>query len=442
MANHEESQDSWADDVSLLYPEKGWKPDEGELTMLEIEGVNSPPKQKVRTTPSEKEKTTDSKDAVKESNAPSPGADRIPFLKRKAKPFSVFLLAWLGTLSITIAVALGYFYNFLEAYENAYQASRPYHDMEEIVSLLESRDYDTLYHMLTMKPEIGEFETFDNVKNYFNLLLEGTQLDYQPSQNYSEDFPEYHITANGYIVGTLALRKSQTDAHEYNFPKWYISSFELYSEPQYDFRILAPSNCSISINGIPLSDSYRYSMGESYDAASYVSDYVTLPTMERYKIDGLYEAPVITAYNSFGEETEVTFNSRTGFYEVSFGVDSANASSMQAFAIETVSAYANYISNDLPDDGLDAYFVEGSEILYMIKAGTSRQYFAAHTSSEIQNAEVVDFVVYSQDCFYCEVHLEQCLDLSYYSEPEIIPVVGRFYFVRIDGEWKVCNIRY
>ena len=443
MHNHSNyNDDSWADDVSLIYPENGWKPDDGELTMLEIEGVNTPPKKTAA-------KETASKDAPGEKittketasvDVPKTATDTETASKRN--PFRMFMILWLGCLSITIAVLLGYFYEFLCRYEDAYQASRPYHDMDYVLEQLETRNLPAVYNMMTVKPTISEWETTDNVYRYMDTLLGDAQFDYTETPSHLEDYPEYYITADGYIIATVALMKSQTESLAYDFPVWYISSFEFYTEPQYDFRIEAPENCTVSINGIPLSDTYCYEDSISMNDAAYMAGYADLPDGVRYYGDGLYEAPVITAYNCFGEEAPVTFNTSTGIYEVGFGTNSSEEAALQAYAIEVVSAYANYISNDLPEDGLDNYFVEGCEILEMIKAGTSRQYFAAHSTPTIQNEEVLDFILYSEDAFYCEVYLEQNMPLTYYNEPEIIPITGKFYFVRIDGQWRVCNIRY
>ena len=69
--------------------------------------------------------------------------------KNKIHPFRMFMIIWLGILAITISVLLGRFYNFLENYEAVYQASRPYHNMDELLTHFYNLDVNT--NMKTVK---------------------------------------------------------------------------------------------------------------------------------------------------------------------------------------------------------------------------------------------------------------------------------------------------
>ena len=174
--------------------------------------------------------------------------------KNKIHPFRMFMIIWLGVLAITISVLLGRFYNFLENYEAVYQASRPYHNMDELLTHFYNLDVNELYNLMTVKPVTNEFETEENVKHYMQTLLEDKMFTYYETQASSKELPEYFVAADGYVVAKVALRKVVGETLEYSFPKWYISSFELYSDAQYSVRIEIPSNYSISINGISVSD--------------------------------------------------------------------------------------------------------------------------------------------------------------------------------------------
>lgn len=422
--------DGWADDVSLVYPEGRWRP-EGELTSVSTNTEEEPAS-------GEQEQTTSSSS----SNLASPKKVTKSKGKKKRNTFRTFMIVWLGSLAIIIAIALGYFYQFLERYEAAYQISRPYHDMDDIMSVFESRDIDTIYNMLTLHPVICDFENEDTIKGYMLSLLADKELTYVKGNHYTEDYPEYYIEADGYIVAELSLLKSPVESHDYGFPVWYISSFEFYTIATEECRIEAPENCTVYINGIAVSDNYCCQDHIELEENVFVQPYASLPQVRDYYTSGLYTAPTVTAIDCFGNPSPVSYNAETKTYEVAFSSASDDAESMKQYAIDAVTAYANYVSNDSPDDALDGYFASDCEILAMIKANTSRQYYTAHHTPEIKNVEVVDFIVYSEDVYYCEVYLEQHMLLSWGGDPEIVPTDAHFYFVNINGEWKVTGIQY
>lgn len=428
--------DGWADDVALVYPEGGWKPDEGELTTLNLETPDASFEHSAGKSPSNDPSTVEDTRTAAEIVLQSQTAG-----KPKTHYFRTFLILWLGLLSIAISFALGYFYDFLDSYETAYQASLPYHTMDGIMQSFYDMDMDTVYKMQTDLPVITKFETEETVKLYMSDLLEGKTLSYEKTSYYSEDFPEYQILADGYVVATVSLRKSQTDHLEYDFPVWYVSSFTFYTQPLEYFHIEVPENFTVYVNGIELDDEY-YVSRTSPEENMFVEPYQTLPDIKTYQGDGLYASPTVTAVNSFGTEYVVLPEETTGNYIIPFPTDCPDAEAMKAYASEVVSVYANFVSDDTPDNALDPYFPEDSTLLPLIKANTSRQYYTSHQTPEIQNIEIKEFIAYNEDVYYCEVYLEQSMVISSWRDPEIVPTDGRFYFVRIDGEWKVSAIAY
>ncbi len=360
--------------------------------------------------------------------------------KNKIHPFRMFMIIWLGILAITISVLLGRFYNFLENYEAVYQASRPYHNMDELLTHFYNLDVNELYNLMTVKPVTNEFETEENVKHYMQTLLEDKMFTYYETQASSKELPEYFVAADGYVVAKVALRKVVGETLEYSFPKWYISSFELYSDAQYSVRIEIPSNYSISINGISVSDEYAYETGIEIDDEKYFQNYITdFPTLEKYYCTGFYEEPSLYATNFFGTQADIVWNMDRGIYEVPFSLPD-DYEEIAEYATQVVTDYAFFISQDAGDDALDKYFPEGEELLKMIKASTSRQFFTHHSETHMENIQLNDFIMYTPDCVYVGITMDQHLKI--WSGDEVVPINGNFCYVKIDGEWKVCAIKY
>lgn len=422
--------DGWADDVSLVYPEGSWKPDDGELTKLDM------PETKRKYSHSTKQKK------VKKTYREIPADPTLQERKKtKVNPFRLFMIIWLGTLSILIAIGLHYFYNFAENYEKVYQESRPYHRMDDVISVFQSEDMNAIYQMLDIAPEITEFETTENVKHYIAELLNDVTFQYIPTANYLEDLPEYYITANDYIVATVALRKNPTEYLSYGFPIWYISSFDFYTEAQHSCKIQAPDNCIVYINGIAVSGDYLYQSQIQLEDSDYVKDYAALPTYVKYECSGLYEAPVITAVNSFGQPVPVTLNTSTGIYEAGFGQpDEDTLNNMQSIALKVAEDYANCISHDLQFSDIENYFLPESTILEMLRLGASNNYFAKHTTPVIDDKIIKRFTAYSDKVFMCEISLNQYMNV--YGREEVVNTDLTYYFVLTEDGYKCCNIVY
>lgn len=360
---------------------------------------------------------------------------------KKTSPYRICLICWLGALSIAIAIGLGYYFDFLVDYENVYQSSRPFHKMDEIMLSFEQMDMDTIYNWISQKPEINAFETEENVKNYMRRLLSDATFSYAETDNSFEERPEYYIFANDYIIAKLSLKKRTNEYLPYGFPIWDISDFEFYTQADYECSVLTPNNGTIYLNGIPVSDDYCYQRVIVIDERSYVEDYATLPAYRKYRVDGFYEEPSLTAVNSFAQACPIAFNRETGMYEVDFGEPEPQMTEeMKSYAIETATAYANCISHDISTTELATYFVPDCPILDRIREGVRTNYFSPHTTPVISNEEIKRFTVYSENVYVCEVSLQQ--DLVAYGRPETVITDLTFFFVNTPEGWKVCNIMY
>jgi hypothetical protein len=152
--------------------------------------------------------------------------------------------------------------------------------------------------------------------------------------------------------------------------------------------------------------------------------------------------PTVTAYAADGSEVPVVYDSEASKYYVDYPRDCPDREAMENYAAKAVSAYASFVSGDLPESELRRYFTPNNRFLYyMTHAGLT--YFTRHLDEEIHSTEILDFISYSDDAFYCEVKVEQYLTMEWGPrEPEILITDGKFYFVRINDEWKVSGIEF
>ena len=172
----------------------------------------------------------------------------------------------------------------------------------------------------------------------------------------------------------------------------------------------------------------------------YFQNYITdFPTLEKFYCTGFYEEPSLYATNIFGTQADIVWNMDRGIYEVPFSLPD-DYEEIAEYATQVVTDYAFFISQDAGDNALDKYFPEGEELLNMIKASTSRQFFAHHSETHMENIQLNDFIMYTPDCVFIGITMDQVLKM--WSGDEVVPINGNFCYVKIDGEWKVCAIKY
>ena len=461
--------DGWADDVPIQYNEKTWKPSEDELTIIDIDDTRNmallsddvideynrthntmaTDADIVRASrPSRKKQANDNEyreDTVSEEKYTEDEYEDTPSKKKffgRVHFFRLFIIVWCGVLAICAAIFLGFFYNFLDNYQKAYEESLPYHTMDNIMDHFRVNDMDTIYNFITAKPELSAFETPEILEEYMSMLTQDKVLKYVEASPFNADFPHYYIMADDYIIADVNLRKSQTDTYKYNFPIWYISSFEFYTDAQHNFKLEAPSTYSISVNGIPLTADNITKNNITLDAQEYFKDYTTLPKVVQYSGEGLYMRPEITAYDSLGNEAEVTFDDNKGVYTVALGSTIEGEDEIKELAIRFISDYANYISGDVSDHALDSYFLPESDMLSLINAGTYREFFNSHVGTEISNEEVTEFIVYNENAVFVRVNLDQNILFNHSGEGSVQHLNLGVYMLKTDSGWKVCTMQY
>lgn len=222
--------DGWADDVSLMYPDESWKPDDDELTIVSIEESED----------NDNELLNDENDKKH---------------KRLSK-FAIFLMLWSLLLISVTAILLFSFYDRLERYETAYTASLPDSYVQNFISLYSDNEIDAIYGQITSLPSLSEFENDISLKTVIAKDCVSGNVTYRET-DYDDDYT-YDILINSKKVAAISIRTAEAKSDEFGLPTWYISSFEYLFIPLDDFYINAPKNANVYINDILLTDDYCY----------------------------------------------------------------------------------------------------------------------------------------------------------------------------------------
>ena len=122
------------------------------------------------------------------------------------------------------------------------------------------------------------------------------------------------IKADDFILARLDLTRSSAESLKYGFPIWELSDFEMYTDAPESFLIQAPSNYTVSVNGISLGSDHLTKENITLDEERYVKDYASLPTCDQYYGDGLYLPPTVTATDDYGQEVDVAYDTQQQMY--------------------------------------------------------------------------------------------------------------------------------
>jgi hypothetical protein len=428
LSNMDTPDASWAEDVSFKSLEKKIKDSKkaSEKAFLSLDGKEEKEIRK-RREKKQAEKREAAREAVKESETPVKA-------KKSKKGFIIFIAVWAAVLLTVIGILLYRFYFFLGDYEEVYQASLPYHVMDDFFEMFDPLDYDSIYAAVSDKPEINEFETGKNVENYYSKLLEGKEITYVEATESTDKNPVYHITADNYIVGQVNL--IQTDEkRKYDLPVYRVDSFDMYSDAEFSVNIQAYTDCEVYVNDKKVSPEYVTRL--DLNKEKHFEGFTELPLKKYYQISGFFEKPSVKVVNGYGQEIIPEINNNTGVYETPISAPKEVEEEMKTFATEAVHTYAQVVCREINDSALDKIFTKNNMIVSEIKSNSGNlKYFPNHTTESVED-KIIEFIPYSNDAFYCEIEHTQHM-LIYGVRPRDVVTDARFYYYKENGEWKVC----
>lgn len=370
--------------------------------------------------------------------------DKKQPLKRKRRYFpffTIFLSVWLIALVVVICWFYGKANDFMIHYEEVYQSSMPDLVANDVFEHFKNYDINYIWDNMSSTPRISRFETEESVKTYIDNMINGKEMTYQPSNKYSDSIPTYVIEADGFVVAEFTLNKDLQNPKEFGFPTWKLKEINYYTEPFETVNITAPVNFNVYVNDVLLDDTYVCSDEIKPSDESYLMGYNTMPGIHDFYVADFYLEPDVRITDSFGEEVEVYYDEVSDIYSTTYTGYHPEREELEEFAISYTTTFANVISQDDRLENLKPYFPEDSQLYDSISRNTALKYFMAHSNTTIENEEIKEFIVYSEDVVFIEVYIEQHMTVGW-EDIQVIPTTARLYCVKIDGEWKVISMRF
>lgn len=219
-----------------------------------------------------------------------------------SRKFIVGLLIYLVVFLAIMAVGLGVFWKFIEAYE----LSRPKNTLKAYVEQLTAEqmadESDELY--ASIDSNVQSREQFDQVIRY--SVTE--KITYAKKSSESSENRQVFVLRSGKTpIGQLAIEAG--DEEVFGFRIWEVT------EASFDFSYLmgegvsvtVPSDYQVCINGNELDESYITASNIEYTALDgFYGDY-ELPTMVTYSADNFLGEAVLEVADQNGNPVEITF---------------------------------------------------------------------------------------------------------------------------------------
>jgi len=333
------------------------------------------------------------------------------------------------TLSISLLMV---FWNFLSAYEK----SQPKHEMENVIDLFEEGDSSQLLKYMTYN--LSPFETDDTIiKDLDSILMDG-QWDFsQKSVAYTQNTPVYSVKKDGVAVATVTLVKS-TEKADFNMDKWELQSVGDILKSSEDYVAFAPTGAAVYVNGISLPNQYivekNIAIPELVDSAKYV----TVPTMVKYSISGLYAKPQILAVgNVLNTELVGTYQNE---HTIKFVFESNQEfnESQESRIIDITQTYGRYVINDAKFASLSPFLIANTDSYNILKTISSINiWYGKHTSPEFVDLIISNYQIYSTNFFSCDVSFTLTFSLS--NKTFQYPTNLRYYFVKSGDVWRIAD---
>lgn len=218
--------------------------------------------------------------------------------------------------------------------------------------------------------------------------------------------------------------------------------FTLDAAGQYSFRVEAPADATVSVNGAKLEAAdvgTEYDMTKDLDAYTGGREY----RICGYQAMGLYAEPEIRATGPDGAELNAIVGSNGTFYFLYPSEDNIPPEAQKAAEdyFDTYMAYSSASGSKAAAlDRLMGMILRDTELYRYVRDSSDAMYWASETEIDFRELKFDHFRALSDDCVFCTVLFESDMTANtWYSKLNYDMRSGyQLLLVRKDGQWLVA----
>lgn len=364
--------------------------------------------------------------------------------KKKVPVFWIGFAVFVAVMAVFWVWVISYVKKCLVIYEN----SQPEYTVESYVKSFED---GSILELMSFEESASRFEDGSIYKNAYEKELEGKTITYEKSQSsYDAKKPVYNIYADGKTVAQLTL--NETSNRQLMFilseQKWELDRVEpVYETGNKEITITAPDTYSVFINNVKLDSRELTGDAVQIDALKYAADYVTVPQLVKYHVDGLFDEPQVVIYNNQGEQIMYT-SDENGDITIDTFTTSTIDSELSSMVLTNAENYSNFFSRDIEgcrNSVAPIAYMFPEDSYYLELAENYRQndmwMYSAHETPVFSNEAVSNYIVYTPELFSVEVYFEKNMTLTLNGESRQDITNTRYYYAKINDEWLIVDMQ-
>lgn len=364
--------------------------------------------------------------------------------KKKRPVFWVCFAAFAAVMVLFWVVVIANVKKSLVIYEN----SQPEYTVEKCVAQFED---GSILDNMDFAQSTNRFEDSGIYRTRFVDEISGKDITYEKAQtSYDAKHPLYNIYADDKLIAKVTLKETASKPLMFILTQqsWEIDGIEaVYEVGDKGIIITAPDTYSVFVNGVKLDSRELTGNVTQIDALKYAAEYVSVPQLVEYSVQGLLGEPDVTIYNNQGEQVMFTADNNGNITVDTFATSTIDPE-LSATVLQNAKNYSNFFSKDI--DGCsnsvapisymfpaDSYYLELAENYRK----NDMWMYSAHETPVFANEMVSNYIVYTPQLFSVEVYFEKNMVLTLNGEARQDIVNSRYYYADIDGSWLVVDMQ-
>lgn len=319
----------------------------------------------------------------------------------------IYIVAVSFFLILLLAAAV-VLWRFLAAYEN----TRPKHVAEKVFgNYFLSSNVGELASSYT--PELMTFHTVEAVNKGFEKSYDTERLGFTSVSSEGKT-EKYAVSFDNHRIAYFTLKEGDRSGG-FGFKYYELANVEFFFGEPKAFTALLPKGCTLSVNGVTVSESYITEADIEDASCKYMPEGVEGKHYDKYSVSGLLFEPEVTVKDGDGKLIETAYDAEEKCYTVPTVYSERLKSEHSDFAISAASAYTAYLSNDASFSNVAGYLDRSSEIYKRIQSVTVT-WVRDHSGYTIYDQNTTEFCEYADGVFSCRVTLKERLTRHLYED--------------------------
>ena len=323
--------------------------------------------------------------------------------KHRWWPFFLFMFLYAAAFLTASYFGLKEFWAYMEAYEN----SRPKNTVNAYMDQL-TVEYvaDQVQDEIIARIDTN-IQSEEECRAYILNQLSGGISHAKKSAESTDTRTVYVLRSGGKVVGQFAIES--TTADEYGFTYWKLAeeSFDMsYLVTGETISVTAPSEYTVSVNGVQLDETYVTKSGIHYELLEEYYDDFDLPTMSTYEA-----GPFLGEFRMEVTDTEgnpVVIDENTDMNSFVKTCSEAEMDELEEFIPEYLDKYVAFTgsANRARHDNLKAlleYVVEDSTFAQRMSDAVEGLYYAQSQGDEVTSVELHSVLKLKDGMYMCDV---------------------------------------